>query len=139
MVSLRCSCSHADGHTRSVWCLSSVRKGFQPALHHDLVHRFGLDNCVVLCSCKRPYHLFKQSFGPGESQLMRQHALALFGAMGTTAVEKDTIYERTGYGSSSSLLAWASCLSMGMEVDSCIHISSGQRPVHGRDVCRGSI
>ena len=34
------------------------------------------------------------------------------------------------YGSSSSLHAWASCLNMGMEVDSCIHTcstSSGRR------------
>ena len=45
---------NADDHTRLLWCLSSVRKGFQPALHHDLVHRLGLDNRVVLCSCKRP-------------------------------------------------------------------------------------
>ena len=77
------------------------------------------------------YHLFKQSVGPGESQLMWQHALALFGAMGTTAVEKDTIYLSTGY-------AWElehACMEALSKhghggVDSCMNTcsaSSGQR------------
>jgi len=78
------------------------------------------------------YHLFKQSVGPGDSQLMWQHALALFGAMGTTAVEKDTIYGRTGYAWELELVACMEALSKHGHggVDSCMYTcsaSSGQR------------
>ena len=57
------------------------------------------------------YHLFEESVGPGDSQLMWLHALALFGAMGTTAVEKDTIYGRTGYAWELELVACMEALS----------------------------